>query len=805
MAGTKAQKANVLDLQSQSLSEADRLAGLQQTHTATEVDQAANQKADKMRTLGYLDSRVDELIQQKAQQAAAAQQQQQLQINQQALQEEEDEQKRADLEEALTTYQTAVQDGDKTAADQAIIQIQQITGEDLGTAENIAKRYFMPLETSTGQALAQGMVNSITLGDVNLADLGTTPEDLQALFGDSWASFTTGQLKDAVSKMRRDEFSRAARLKLELNDPATPSARRADIAEELKELSQLGVIGAEAQMENIERAIAAADTVEFMGETMTVEELLKDEGLSKMIERYVLSPEDSEFRKQFKEEMGGIAEWADTHSDALKSLSDKLGVSATEFDAKVKSNAEAKTTDAGDISDKLMTDLFGDKYGKWDATDYATELKNQGWYQALNDKSYDAGARQEFLAVLNDYDLDPEFADELKGLSKAEVGELVRNPDKFRQYVMFRVKPETFTDDQKQDADFLLDYLFGSDVNPAQIEAQAKQVDQLAKIDPAYAKADAFFDQLKDEFGNISAASVYEYVNQNKGTQAAPTIADFLRNQNLPAQYKDAGKALSKGGVPQELQAVWQYLATDKGTPGIDKKDFEKILKEAGEEQGVTLLLGAEKYMDPDTRNRFANRINDIMSKKLASSDNKMKALGYSMQRLTSPSSFSIEEGDFLSWKDYNKLKDEIGVVKANFDRLPAALKKSKYGQSYLNKIAAANKHLAHISKQMTSPVLKNIVKNNGYGFIIKARAEKEQAALIRKLGFDPATISDADLYGLRKTNYKLRALFDLTRYSMDRGRAQGAIKQLGWQDFENKWKKIAEKTIKNYSGWNKN
>jgi hypothetical protein len=429
MAGSKAQKQQALRVDvdpEKTLTYQDRMQ--QSREIATQAEQSAKEKAEKLRTLGSLESRVDDIIQRQFAQG--------YQGDQAALQFEAES---PELQAALDAYSTALNAGDQQSINEAIVAVQQATGGELQTAQDISQ-YMLDKDEATGRQIAGQILDpdQVTLGTLDPTELGLTPEDLTGLLGPEWAGMSLEQLRETAADMQRSELSRFQDLKRELRRDITP-ARRKEIRRELRDLSQLGIAGAEMGVEDIEQQIEAAETVEWMGEERELKDILDDEEITKQITKYLaLGEDDTEAKEQMEEQFGEeFTSWIQAHSAALEPLVGGAEEAQQAFTELQESNREAlDVPGVGRVSDKLVADLFGledaDAVGEWSAIDYKAELQQQPWYQVLRESDDPTLEKAEFMSALNEVDLDPEFAEELKQLDSAEVKKLMRNPKELR-------------------------------------------------------------------------------------------------------------------------------------------------------------------------------------------------------------------------------------------------------------------------------------------------------------------------------------------------------------------------------------
>ena len=193
---------------------------------------------------------------------------------------------------------------------------------------------FLSKNSDAGSSAAGAASDKLFLTTEMITSLGSTPEELSVLLGipaDQLAGKSVEDMQAAIEAQLQQEFSSIDMIKGQLNDPSLGPNERAELIKQLRGMGASGVFATEQEMSNLEAEIEGASTIEFMGEKMTLAELLDDEFISQKSAEYVNAPEDSPAKKKMREEEPALAAWLDKHEKAFKDLSDHLDTAASDF------------------------------------------------------------------------------------------------------------------------------------------------------------------------------------------------------------------------------------------------------------------------------------------------------------------------------------------------------------------------------------------------------------------------------------------------------------------------------------------
>lgn len=340
MTGTPAQKKPILE---QRVAKEDTLRGAERLRTAreqaTQAEQVAADRAAQVAQLGSLGTRVQDLVSQQFEQAAQ-QQVGQAQIAQPALattlglSPEELEAAKANPSSNYNQVSAALNEfmlsADVNAGELALVKLTQ-----LGLSSEQAKSLIDTTAQSTGKVVAESMADKVTLGQLDLTELGyESNEQLAELLGVSMSdlnSMTIPQLEQAVQVQQQAQFSRVANLKAEIAALPPGSMQREILLRELRDLGGVGVTGVEDKIATTVEEIDMADEVMIAGQSFDVEELLKDDQISDLIMDWIAA-DPAEREKIFpSEEYPELTAWIEANQLALGELSTSMGETTESF------------------------------------------------------------------------------------------------------------------------------------------------------------------------------------------------------------------------------------------------------------------------------------------------------------------------------------------------------------------------------------------------------------------------------------------------------------------------------------------
>lgn len=440
MAGTAQQRMGAIRVglqEAETLQE--RMRRGQVRRTGTEAEQEKLARGTRLEQLGGLQSRVQGLTEQMIQQAAGTESEKLLQLNQQNLSQLPEE-RQAQVQELLSNLQ------EDPSNPQLLKQLNNALGitrvENMLTADNL-QQYFQDVQAQTAAQTAAAFQDQATVEDLNLEQLGFTDiGEVASLLGmdpEEVRGLSVRQLIQEAEAQVEEEFTTVADLQRRAQDPNLGPAERAEARRMLREMGATGIRAAESDIDKMAEQIATADTVEFGGEEVTIEELLDDEYLSGLTARYLQASEDDPFRAQLEKNEPELTKWIQQNQAVLQDAVQQMEEGLSDFaEIQYENRRLADIAIGEDLSDDIMSNLL------------------QGWGEIQSETYEDRGEVPEVLRILNDpqynkniqtniyeglqtlQEADPALTQELATLSKGEMDALGitagNNSDKFSTY-----------------------------------------------------------------------------------------------------------------------------------------------------------------------------------------------------------------------------------------------------------------------------------------------------------------------------------------------------------------------------------
>lgn len=328
MVGTPAYKKPILE---EAVDKEKTLEGaqrLEQPRQATQEEAATVQKAAQVSQLGGLSGRVQALVESQLQQAGQAQQQATATVDKNsvaAMLGLTPQQVAADAANPNSNYSkilAKLQQYTQAPSESAIVELTQ-----MGLTPQQASQAIGMVNTgaaATGQAVAAQVADQVTLGALDLTPLGfadigalattlgVTPEQAQAM--------TVPQLQEKITQLQQQEFDQVSNLRAQLAASPYGSAQRQILEQQLAAMGQVGLEGAAQKVAETAEDINLANQVTIGDQVFQVENILKDENLSNLIQQYINAPEEDKDKILPPETYSGLREWVDANQQALGDL-----------------------------------------------------------------------------------------------------------------------------------------------------------------------------------------------------------------------------------------------------------------------------------------------------------------------------------------------------------------------------------------------------------------------------------------------------------------------------------------------------
>jgi hypothetical protein len=218
-------------------------------------------------------------------------------------------------------------------------------------------QYLQSAGQITGDQAAEAIQDTFTMADL------ATPEELvqmEALVPGA-TSMSLPQFEAALEAIQAEEFDRVAELRAEAAALPKGSARLKILQRELAALGAAGATGAEELVDRAIEQIDMADSIIIGGKEYTIEEFLKDDNISDLIESYLDDPENPDHLFNQEEAYAELRQWALDNVDAVEDLQDA---------AKATQENQVKAQETWDTWNTEYSD-FMDMFG-FDAESVAT-------------------------------------------------------------------------------------------------------------------------------------------------------------------------------------------------------------------------------------------------------------------------------------------------------------------------------------------------------------------------------------------------------------------------------------------------
>jgi hypothetical protein len=369
MAGTPAQKQNALQT-AQNASLADTLR--RQGPTGQVADQTkvkgseAAARAQALQGLGSAADRTQQLIQGELAKAATASTQTGL----------KDDTALGTINWASANLPQVKQALSKLATNpadsQALIELNRAAGRGATnplTPAEIAQA-FQGDAAQIGQAFSKALTDTLTVNDlVQRGGIGYDLPTLSNLLGvDQVAlgAMTATQLRDQITAVQQREFNTTG-------VPLSSQAEQGLAAQQVATQSTTGTVVANQQMAALASRIGNLGTVTFMGKQMPVEDLLKDENISRTIADMAAQDPKSNTFTEFAATNPQLAQFINTNREALRKSAEQLQKSTTNLNQTTAANlglrniVDAQGKTVASLNDDFMKAVYGDQWNQLSA------------------------------------------------------------------------------------------------------------------------------------------------------------------------------------------------------------------------------------------------------------------------------------------------------------------------------------------------------------------------------------------------------------------------------------------------------
>lgn len=406
MIGTQAQKTATIAQRLESLGqpqlppsqaaqrlELSRIARLEAPREElTVAEQMEKERAEKLAKLGNLGQSIQNRIQQDLQKAAQAETGQvsvQAPLLAQAMNitgpelelAKQDPNSQYSQVSAVLQQYAATQDPNDLETAFATIDNLKAFGLSSQDAKRLVGLTQDTMARQTGQVVASNVLDQITLGDVDLVELGfdrgqQQVAELLGLPEEELSAMTVSEFADAIEGKQKAEFARVQKLKAELAAAPLGSVKREILLRELRDLGQVGITGVESEFTETVEDIDLAGYVQVGDEQMKIADFLDDENLSQLVIDWI-NETDPVKREQLidTDKFPELVSWIEANQMALAKLSGTFDDTSEQYQQANDLYKNLNSFDDLDLS--LNTDVMKAILPDWDPSRAVTSSQAQ--------------------------------------------------------------------------------------------------------------------------------------------------------------------------------------------------------------------------------------------------------------------------------------------------------------------------------------------------------------------------------------------------------------------------------------------
>lgn len=348
MAGTKAQVLPALRASVEGTNDlSTALRAAPAAPQASAVDTASLERAKKLEGISSLQDRVGELKNQMLTQAGTSAPQTQLYDTSKA--------ETPELADALSRLNANPKDNQAWLDANTAMSSQGFGAGNLVTPEVLLSKYGTDVGKTAASHIRQPTVADLTPAQLSGLGFGSTDE-LGTTLGlppGGAAGLTMTQLTDRVNQVVASDYSHTAQLSQQANDPFAGAAARADARNQLRALGATGVRAAETEVDKMAEDLTSGLTVQFNGQSMTLDQALSSNNVGKFIDSYVNgTQEDKNKLKAAEPEMAALV---DKYSGVINAANEQSKAGSKAF-----SDIQTAIANVADLGDgvKVSSDLL---------------------------------------------------------------------------------------------------------------------------------------------------------------------------------------------------------------------------------------------------------------------------------------------------------------------------------------------------------------------------------------------------------------------------------------------------------------
>lgn len=277
-------------------------------------------------------------------------------------------------------------------------------------------------------ATAGANVSGLTVGKL-------TPEvqtSASQLLGHDTSGMSVNDLLTEINNQISKEYSSTQSLQQQANDPMMGASERAEARSRLKDMGAIGVTSAEGSMDKLADQIQAADTVQFNGQDMSVENLLNNDFVAGTVANYLANPTSAE-AKQLEQNEPDLVKFIKQYQGVLTPAVQSLGSEIPKLAQYQASNQKLAQVDTGTGQTlQVPKNIMDVVHPGWDQFGTPSlDYHDSGILTVMNSPAYTGAQRQTALDnITQAANINPQYAQQIAGMNSQQVSDVfVKNAD----------------------------------------------------------------------------------------------------------------------------------------------------------------------------------------------------------------------------------------------------------------------------------------------------------------------------------------------------------------------------------------
>lgn len=515
-------------------------------------------------------------------------------------------------------------------------QISTLSGKDYGGLAQTVLEEAEEQKAEAAELAAQATADTVDL-DMLLPQLGMNKQEMAGLLNVPETILDKLSLSELSNLLDLAVGTETTRTDAAGSSILGGAAERAAAAQRSADLSTSGVASMEAGMQRLSDEIAQSGNIQFAGKQWTVDELLSDENVSKLVSDYLLNPNSAESKALASDPNAKpLIDFVNRNSAALQEAAKQFSTVATEAQAVQDTNKAIAKIGNTVLPDALMRKI----YPSWGSAANA-RYSPTGLVSALHGlpPEQQEAAANSITAAFEKF---PNFPLDVTSINSGTLGKLVAKKNGASPLdTLISTMDITQRVENTGSVDDIIGMIFGDSVQ-SQSQAQTlldedRQRQKMRGTVPEYSYLDSDNNGRVDDLGTLkqsmlkridSANSIDEVIAGNKPQNPAKAARSI--NPNEKAVYDIVAKSgarsvrdLEKKSTNiEELQAIQAagLGSVGLGTKVTDLTELNKLMEEEKLAEGTAPIgriftsgadISSLDLSDPQTAER-RKRINKL-------------------------------------------------------------------------------------------------------------------------------------------------------------------------------------------------